>query len=116
MSYAVPEEKQAGIWAVVECRWPVQGQVLCLAAAMDYLFSGGQDTTIRVWKFNAATSTFDPAVKLWPMLSPDFFSCSLHDTASWRMSPGPVLVSVQWSQLLQLSKIELYVLLSDVAA
>ena len=48
--------------------WPptavnlLQGQVLCLAATMDFLFSGGQDTSIRVWKFNTATSTFDPAV------------------------------------------------------
>lgn len=63
---------------------PVQGQVLCLAAAMDYLFSGGQDTTIRVWKFNAATSKFDPAVKPWYLFP---------------VSDGPVVVPSQYLRL-----------------
>lgn len=36
----------------------LQGQVLCLAAANGMLFSGGQDQTIRVWKFDAAANVF----------------------------------------------------------
>lgn len=40
------------------------GSINCLAAGGDMLFSGGQDFTIRVWKFNPNTNTFDCAAIL----------------------------------------------------
>lgn len=40
------------------------GRVQCLAAAGGMLFSGGQDQTIRVWKVNPATGTFECAAVL----------------------------------------------------
>ena len=40
------------------------GRVQCLAAAGGMLFSGGQDQTIRVWKPNASTGTFECAAVL----------------------------------------------------
>jgi len=40
----------------------VQGQVLSLASAGEFLFSGGQDGTIAVWKFDAASQSFMSAV------------------------------------------------------
>lgn len=101
MLHALPDTTQQLSGHYMVCRWHVQGQVLCLAAAMDYLFSGGQDTTIRVWKFNAATSKFDPAVKPWPSLSPVLFPGPLQGIAFLIVSPVQVLVRRQWSQSLQ---------------
>ena len=43
---------------------PLQGAVLCLAQAAQFLFSGGQDTTIKVWQFDAASQAFQPLVRL----------------------------------------------------
>ena len=40
----------------------LQGQVLSLASAGEFLFSGGQDGTIAVWKFDAASQSFMSAV------------------------------------------------------
>ena len=40
----------------------LQGAVLCLAQAAQLLFSGGQDTTIKVWGFDAASQAFQPLV------------------------------------------------------
>lgn len=40
----------------------MQGQVLSLASAGEFLFSGGHDGTIAVWKFDPATQTFIAAV------------------------------------------------------
>ena len=40
----------------------MKGAVLCLAQAAQYLFSGGQDTTIKIWSFDAATQAFQPLV------------------------------------------------------
>ena len=40
----------------------LQGAVLCLAQAAQYLFSGGQDTTIKVWSFDATSQAFQPLV------------------------------------------------------
>lgn len=47
----------------------LQGQVLCLAAAEGLLFSGGQDKTIKVWKFDNDSQTFHPLVcpRLFPL-------------------------------------------------
>ena len=42
----------------------MQGAVLCLAQAAQYLFSGGQDSTIKVWQFDAASQAFQPWVSL----------------------------------------------------
>lgn len=39
-----------------------QGEVRALAAAGELLFSGGQDASIRVWKFNMATNSFELGV------------------------------------------------------
>ena len=39
-----------------------QGQVLTLAAAAGMLFSGGQDASIRAWKFNQTTNIFELGV------------------------------------------------------
>jgi hypothetical protein len=47
---------------LVRCVLTVQGAVLCLAQAAQYLFSGGQDTTIKIWSFDAATQAFQPLV------------------------------------------------------
>ncbi|KAL3132561.1 hypothetical protein ABBQ32_009100 [Trebouxia sp. C0010 RCD-2024] len=41
-----------------------RGAVLCLAQAAQLLFSGGQDTTIKVWSFDAASQAFQPLVEL----------------------------------------------------
>ena len=40
----------------------MQGAVLCLAQAAQFLFSGGQDTTIKVWRFDADSQAFQPLV------------------------------------------------------
>ena len=40
----------------------VQGPILCLAQANVFLFSGGQDTTIKVWKFDTTAQAFQPLV------------------------------------------------------
>lgn len=42
----------------------LQGQVLALAAASGFLFSGGQDASIRVWAFNPAAGIFVSQVRL----------------------------------------------------
>ncbi len=45
----------------------VQGEIYCLAAAGGMLFSGGQDQSIRVWKFDPAKNGFEcSAVLLAP--------------------------------------------------
>ena len=41
-----------------------QGQILSLLAVNGMLFSGSNDNSIHVWKFNAANSLFEPAVRL----------------------------------------------------
>ena len=38
--------------------------MLSLASAGEFLFSGGQDGTIAVWKFDAASQSFMSAVRL----------------------------------------------------
>ncbi|CAK7337185.1 unnamed protein product [Dovyalis caffra] len=40
------------------------GQVYALVVGNDLLFAGTQDGSILVWKFNAATNNFEPAVSL----------------------------------------------------
>ena len=40
----------------------VQGAVLCLEQAAQFLFSGGQDTTIKIWQFDATSQAFQPLV------------------------------------------------------
>ncbi|GMH32970.1 hypothetical protein BSKO_00804 [Bryopsis sp. KO-2023] len=40
------------------------GPVVCLHAVKNLLFSGGEDKTIKAWKFNEATDSFDPAGSL----------------------------------------------------
>ena len=37
--------------------------MLSLASAGEFLFSGGQDGTIAVWKFDAASQSFMSAVR-----------------------------------------------------
>ncbi len=51
-----------------------QGHILSLLACNGMLFSGSNDSCIHVWKFDPASSTFDPAVSLPP--------CSL--SSVWR--------------------------------
>ena len=48
-------------------RFCLQGQVLSLASAGEFLFSGGHDGTIAVWKFDPTTQTFVSAVLLPPL-------------------------------------------------
>ena len=57
----------------------VQGPVLCLAQLDVFLFSGGQDTTIKVWKFDATAQAFQPMVCLLALRSvSDNTSCHAH--------------------------------------
>ena len=42
----------------------MQGAVLCLAQAAQFLFSGGQDSTIKVWQFDATSQAFQPLVSM----------------------------------------------------
>ncbi len=47
--------------------------MLSLASAGEFLFSGGQDGTIAVWKFDAASQSFMSAVCL-PTYATDSFA------------------------------------------
>ena len=49
-----------------------QGQVLSLASAGEFLFSGGQEGAVAVWKFDQTTQNFVSAVNSPPPL------CSTH--------------------------------------
>eukprot|EP00884_Botryococcus_braunii_P003658 jgi/Botrbrau1/13293/Bobra.27_2s0013.1 len=46
------------------------GAVLCLAAAEGLLFSGGQDKSIKVWKYDNDSQTFNPLVELTEHTAP----------------------------------------------
>ena len=61
----------------------MQGAVLCLAQAAQFLFSGGQDTTIKVWRFDAATQDFQPLVSFLRI-------ASLHRQASGALQAEPI--------------------------
>lgn len=41
---------------------PLQGTILALAAAGNFLFAGCQDCSIKVWALNAETKGFSPVV------------------------------------------------------
>ena len=41
---------------------PLQGTILVLAAAGNFLFAGCQDCSIKVWALNAETKGFSPVV------------------------------------------------------
>lgn len=56
------------------CHDVVQGAVLCLAQAAQLLFSGGQDTTIKVWSFDAASQAFQPLVSFLHVDHPNTFA------------------------------------------
>ncbi|DBA65769.1 TPA: hypothetical protein ACH3X2_002809 [Trebouxia sp. C0005] len=63
-----PEEGMVRAWHIEQGTDLVlpgrhRGAVLCLAQAAQYLFSGGQDTTIKIWSFDAATQAFQPLIE-----------------------------------------------------
>ena len=61
----------------------VQGPVLALAAAGGMLFSGGQDGSIRAWRLNQTSNTFELGVRLavllmcLPLVCHPFFHMSM---------------------------------------
>ncbi len=71
------------------------GAVLCLAAAAGALFSGGQDATIRAWRWDEATATFAPAAVLDARAGG-------HAAPVQALAPaGPWLVSGDWAGTLK---------------
>jgi WD40 repeat protein len=72
------------------------GAVLCLAAAAGALFSGGQDATIRAWRWDESAATFTPAAVL------DAASAGGHAAPVQALAPaGPWLVSGDWTGTLK---------------
>lgn len=75
---ALTPETAAEIWCAA--RWPavemphsnlwplcaLQGHILSLLAFNGMLFSGSNDSCIHVWKYDAATGIFNPAVSSIP--------------------------------------------------
>jgi hypothetical protein len=71
------------------------GAVLCLAAAAGALFSGGQDATIRAWRWDEAACTFSPAAVLDA-------AAGGHAAPVQALAPaGPWLVSGDWAGTLK---------------
>jgi F-box/WD-40 domain protein 7 len=72
------------------------GAVLCLAAAAGALFSGGQDATIRAWRWDEGAATFAPAAVL------DAARSGGHAAPVQTLAPaGPWLVSGDWAGTLK---------------
>lgn len=72
------------------CGEMVQGAVLCLAQAAQLLFSGGQDTTIKVWSFDAASQAFQPLVSFLHVHHPNLFAAEQGTS----VYPSPCLIAL----------------------
>ena len=77
---------------------PLQGTILALAAAGNFLFAGCQDCSIKVWALNAETKGFSPVVSTLPMhdVQP---SDVLHVRPSGCLVPRPAIAAQPQSLL-----------------
>lgn len=75
--------------SLIEVTLHEQGRIICLHVVNDLLFSGGEDKQIKAWKYNPATESFDPVVRISISKSLEIL-CSVCQVLF-------VNLSVQWS-------------------
>lgn len=62
---------------------PSQGHILSLLAVNGMLFSGSNDSCIHVWKYDAATGIFNPAVRRTVFTSQSWAASALPFMPGW---------------------------------